>query len=94
MKSAATHEMTVTVSMPSDLKAALDAEAIRVQVSPSDLVVEAVRQHLNVAAPPSGGDDRKAAFARLRSFAGTGVAIVGSQSDDEIMRRIREVRED
>jgi Ribbon-helix-helix protein, copG family len=95
MKSAATHETIVTVSMPDDLKAALEAEAFRAQVSPSDLVIEAVRQRLNLgAAPGAAGDDRKTDFAWLRSFAGAGVAIVGPQKDDEIMRRIREIRED
>ncbi|MDE1145825.1 MAG: hypothetical protein PW843_04290 [Azospirillaceae bacterium] len=95
MQNAKAHETTVVVSMPDDLKVALDAEAARKDVSVSDVVLEAVRQRLNVAAPPQADDDdRKAAFARLRSFAGVGVAAVGPQGDADIMRRIQEIRED
>jgi thiamine monophosphate synthase len=92
METQATKQNTMTLAITDELKAALDAEANRVHVSPSDLVLEAVRQRLNITAGQAGGSSTD--YSDLLSFAGVGVQHVGYQKLEDVEARMRDFRED
>jgi hypothetical protein len=94
MKVENTHNGTVAVTK--DTMGILDEAAKRTGRTHAELVAEAVRKRYAGSRPRRYGDPvaKGSAYDKLRSFAGAGVPIMGPQTAEQIMERIRALRED